>query len=170
MDTAANQELTKHQALINLAKWRGSSRMGSFFFHRQPSGVRAVTRLRAAMNNHHVAAVACWESFDPGRHKRYYVNLIQTILLLQLHWQQLESWLIQESTRIYVHRDRCQPQKWTDIRHLLYHCYQLISTSPPFEMTPLLATQYQWRPPKSTSRRHHRRITSVAVLYPVHSG
>lgn len=77
MDTAANQELTKHQALINLAKWRGSSRMGSFFFCRRPSGVGAATPLRAEMNNH-VVAVACWESFVPGRHKRYCVNLIQT--------------------------------------------------------------------------------------------
>lgn len=78
MDTAANQELTKHQALINLVKWRGSSRMGSFFFCRRPSGVRAATPLRAEMNNDHVVAVACWESFIHGRNKRYCVNLIQT--------------------------------------------------------------------------------------------
>lgn len=79
MDTAANQELTKHQALINLAKWRGSSRMGLFFFWRRPSGVRSATPLRAEMNNDHVVAVACRESFDPGRHKRYGVNLIREL-------------------------------------------------------------------------------------------
>lgn len=79
--------------------------MGLFFYRRRPSGVRAATPLRAEMNNDHVVAVACWKSFDPGRHKRYCVNMTtgaQTHPFTATSLTTVGALINPGSTRIYI--------------------------------------------------------------------